>query len=330
MKAMLIRRFGGPEVFEPAELPAPAPAAGEVLVRVRASSVNPLDCKLRRNGPAIAPPLPAVLHGDVAGVVEALGEGVTAFVRGDAVYGCAGGVGRNGGALAEFMCCDAALLAPMPRNLDFAEAAALPLVTITAWEGLYERACLQSGERVLVIGGTGGVGHVAVQLAALAGAEVTATVADTRKAQRVRELGAAQAIVRGPQPIAEAAMAACGGEGFDLVFDAVGGKLIEQALGAARIGGRVVTIQAQAEVSLAQAHLRNLTLHAEFMLVPLLTGHGRARQGAILRQAAQRVEQGRLRPLLDAQRYGFSRVAEAHARLESGAAVGKIVLENDL
>lgn len=330
MKAMLIRRFGEPDVFEPAELPEPVAATGQVLVRVRASSVNPVDCRIRRNGPPIAPPLPALLHGDVAGTIEAVGDAVEGFAVGDAVYGCAGGVRGNAGALAERMSCDARLLAPVPAMLDFAAAAALPLVTITAWEGLFERARLVVGERVLVIGGTGGVGHVALQLARIAGAEVTATVASPGKAALARQLGARHTILRTQEPIAEAALRLTGGEGYDLVFDAVGGKLIEQALGAARIGGRVVTIQAQAEVALGLAHTRNLSLHAEFMLVPLLTGRGRERHGQILRQAARLVDAGLLRPLLDSQRFGFTRVADAHRRLESGEAVGKLVLENDL
>ncbi len=166
MKAMIIKRFGGPEVFTAADIPKPEVKAGHVLVRIAATSINTVDTMIREMGNdlPIAPALPAVLGMDFAGTVEAVGEGVTDYVAGDEVYGCAGGLADLQGTLAEYMVADAKLLALKPKNLSMCEAAALPLVGITAYEGL-TRAGIAQGQSVLVHGGSGGVGHVAVQLA---------------------------------------------------------------------------------------------------------------------------------------------------------------------
>ncbi|MDT0495996.1 zinc-dependent alcohol dehydrogenase family protein [Algiphilus sp. W345] len=331
MQAMLIEQFGGPQVFRRAQIGRPQLAPGHVLIDVAASSVNPVDTKIRANGPGIAPILPAVLHGDVAGRLIAVADDVQGFAPGDEIFACAGGVRGLGGSLAEVMLADARLLAPKPKSLDMAAAAALPLVTITAWEGLYERGALKPGERVLVIGGTGGVGHIAVQLARRAGAWVASTASSPEKARIARELGAHEVILHRNESITDGAMRLSGGEGFDLTFDAVGGdKVLPQAFSATRLGGRIVTIQARANVDLAPLHDRAQSLHAEFMLPPLLYGRGREHHGEILRKASILVDAGELKPLLDERRFGFTEVGAAHAHLESGQAHGKVALINDL
>jgi len=176
MKAMVIDQAGSPEVFELRDIPLGALAPGHVRVKVLATSVNPIDCKIRALGLPFGPAHPCVLHGDVAGLVTELGEGVTGFEPGQRVFGCAGGVKNSGGALAEFMDCDADLLALAPTSCSALEAAALPLVAITAWEALVDKAGVGPGMSVLVHGGAGGVGHVGVQLALARGAQVAATV----------------------------------------------------------------------------------------------------------------------------------------------------------
>ena len=146
------------------------------MVRIKASAVNPLDLKIAKGQAAHARhPLPAILGIDLAGVVESVGAGVTSFKPGVEVYGMTGGVGGLQGSLAEFVAADARLLAPKPKNLGMREVAALPLIFITAWEGLVDRAHVGSGQKVLVHGGAGGVGHIAVQLARAFGAGVFAT-----------------------------------------------------------------------------------------------------------------------------------------------------------
>ena len=326
MQAQIIRRFGGPEVFEAADLPDPVAGPGQVLVRIAAASVNPIDTKQRRLGRAIAPELPAVLGCDFAGIVAAVGPGVAGFAAGEQVYGCAGGVRGMPGTYAGAIAADARLIAHAPANLTLREAAALPLVTLTAWEGL-DRAGVLPGDRVLVRGGTGGVGHVVVQLARGRGALVTATASSPEKAALARDLGADQVVDHRRPDIAEALLQASGGDGFDVVFDATGGADLEAAFVAAAPGGRIVAIVSTFGADLSQMHFKGLSLHVVFMVLPMLTGRGREAQGRILSRAAALAEAGRLRPLLDAQALGLADVAQAHARLEAGGVTGKLVLD---
>ena len=326
MQAQIVRAFGGPERFEAATLPDPRPGPGEVLVRAEASSVNPVDYKLRRAGPAIAPALPAVLGCDVAGRVEEVGEGVRAFAAGDAVYGCVGGVRGMPGCYAELVAADARLLARKPASLSFREAAALPLVTITGWDGL-DRAALRAGQSVLVHGGAGGVGHVAIQLAKARGAEVAATVSSGEKAALVDALGADHAVAYREEAVDSYVGRLTGGAGFDLVYDATGGDDIAASFEATRLNGQVVTIVSQYQADLTPMHAKGLTLHVVFMLIPMLHGAGRGEHGRILREAAALADAGRLRPHLDPRRFGLAQVADAHRHLEGGRAIGKVVID---
>src|SRR5277367_5438941 len=188
MKVWMVETPGGE--FLEAELARPELGPNQVLVRVQASGVNPLDTKIRAGKADHAKqPLPAVLGLDMAGVVEDCGPGVTAFRPGDEVYGMVGGVGGLQGTLAEFVVVNADLIALKPKSLSMRESAALPLITITAWEGIVDRAKVRGGHKVLVHAGAGGVGHIAVQLAKAFGAEVFATVS-TDKRHMVEEFGA--------------------------------------------------------------------------------------------------------------------------------------------
>lgn len=327
MRAQVITRYGGPEVFETQDVPVPDLKPGHVLIRCAASSVNPVDTKIRAGMPAFKPDVPAILHGDVAGVVEAVGGGGDAFKPGDEVYACAGGVKGMAGALAEFMLADADLVALKPASLSMAEAAALPLVTITAWEALIDRARVQPGDKVLIHAGAGGVGHVAVQIAKAAGAIVHATVSTPEKQAIARELGADHVIDYRSVPVADYVAQYTGGKGFDVVFDTVGGGNIDHSFEAVRALGQVVLIAARTSHDLSPLHSKGVSLHVVLMLLPMLLGRGVARHGDILRRAADLVANGRLRPLIDPRRFAFEQVGEAHALLESGKAVGKVVLE---
>jgi NADPH2:quinone reductase len=328
MQAQAIAQFGEPNVFQTIELPKPEVIPGHVVIRVVATSVNPIDFKLRRGAmPAIAPDFPAVLHGDVAGVVEAVGEGVTTFKPGDEVYGCAGGFKGMGGALAEYMLADANLLALKPQSLSMREAAALPLVSITAWESLIYRAKVQPGQKVLVHAATGGVGHIGIQLAKWAGAEVYTTVSNPEKAAIARDLGADVAINYRQQTVDNYLAEHTSGKGFDVVFDTVGKGNLDRSFAAAKIHGTVVSISTRSTHDLSPLHAKGLTLHVVYMLLRLLHSEERVEHGKILFNIAKLVDQGTIRPLLDSKSFSFSEVAEAHRYAESGQAIGKIVLE---
>ena len=326
MQAQRIQEFGVSTVFETADIPTPELRPGHVLIEVRASSVNPVDYKVRGNGPPIAPDLPAVLHGDVAGVITAVGEGVERLEVGDEVYGCAGGVKGQGGALADTMLADARLVAKKPQTLDFAEAAALPLVTLTAWEGLIDKANIQAEQRILVHGGTGGVGHIALQLAKARGAHVTAATSSAEKLQIAKELGADETVNYREEEVASYVERLTNGAGFDVVFDSTGGDNLVNSFGAARLNGAVITPSSSRTYDLSVMHQKGLSLHVVFMLIPMLYNVGRARHGKILAEAAQLVDAGKLRPLVDETRFTFAEVGRAHDYLEGGEAVGKVVL----
>ena len=189
MRAVLMKAVGGPGVLELMELPEPEPSGEhDVRVRLRAAGINPVDYKLRSYG-TFARSLPVILGCDGAGVVEAAGPAVTRVRPGDEVYFCDGGFGPVPGTYQEVKVVDERYLARKPERLSFAEAAAAPLVTITAWEALRERARVGEGQFVLVQGGAGGVGHMSVQIARLAGARVAATVSPGAKTELAASLG---------------------------------------------------------------------------------------------------------------------------------------------
>jgi len=334
MRAWVIESFGEPAGFVPAELPAPKPGPGEVRIKVAATSVNPVDYKIRSGAAqALCPPMPARLHGDVSGTIDAVGQGVERFKEGDKVFGCVGGAGDVQGALAEQVIADADLIAHAPQSIALEDAAALPLVTLTAWEG-WDKAGHKTGDklgeltgqRVLVFGGTGGVGHIALQLAKHRGAHVCATARSNDKADQARALGADQTIDYKQQTPEQYVADLTGGTGFDIAFDTVGGANLPNALSAAKLNGQVVCIQGRSEIDGGLLHMRGLSLHLVFMLIPLIHGIDRARHGRILTEAAALVDRGKLRPLIDAQRFTFEQIADAHTYAESGRQVGKVVV----
>lgn len=331
MQAQVIREYGDPDVFEAGTLDVPDVEPNHVLVEVAATSVNPVDTKIR-SGTAgdLGPGFPAVLHGDVAGTVVALGEGVEAFDIGDDVYGCPGGVAGTSGALAEYVLADAASMAPKPNSLSMREAAALPLVTITAWDGVVTRADITPGDDVLVHGGTGGVGHIGVQLAAREGGIVHATASSEPKRDLARDLGA-HAAFDYHRDVADYVDEYTGGDGFDVVFDTVGtgGDNLERSFEAAGLKGHVVTTVAHGDVDIDPLHSKGLSFDVVFMLVPLLHDdrNGRRYHGDVLRRTARLVDNGILDPLLDTETYALNEVAAAHRRLESGDHLGKVVVD---
>ncbi len=323
---------GSPDVLTFEETSAPQlRRSTEVLVRLKAAGVNPIDTKLRSRGTYYPKKLPTILGCDGAGIVEAVGDKVTRFKPGDEVYFCNGGIGGHPGNYAEMAVIDEAFTAHKPANISFAEAAAAPLVLITAWEALFDRANLETDESVLIHAGSGGVGHVAIQLAKAAGARVITTVSDDAKTRFVTELGADSVINYKQTNFVAAVNDWTDGTGVDLGFDTIGGKVLEQTFEAVRFYGDVVTLlQPDSDINWKTARLRNQSICLELMLTPM---HQHIREAQmhhawILGECAKLFEDGRLKihishtlPLADA--------AEAHRLIEAGEMIGKIVLLMD-
>lgn len=325
MKALIVDDFQA-ATFRTVEIPCPETTAGKVLVRIKASGVNPLDSKIRTGKASHAEPvLPAVLGTDLAGVVEAVGTDVTTFKVGDEVYGLTGGVGGLQGSLAEFAVVDPDLLAKKPTNFSMREAAALPLVFLTAWEGLVDRANVCADQQVLILGGAGGVGHIAVQIAKARGAKVFAT-ASVAKHNMVRQLGAVPIDYRSTS-IAQIVQTFTDGHGFDLVYDTVGGSTLDDAFQAVGNYGHVVSSYGWGEHSLMPLSRKAASYSGVFVLLPLLTGEGRAHHGEILRQATRLAEANQLRPVVDSHHFTLNTALSAHEAVEQGTAVIKIVID---
>lgn len=328
MKAMHINTYGENAKFEVAEVDMPKVKPGHVLVKIAASSVNTVDTMIRKMGKdlPLSPDTPAILGMDFAGTVEAVGDGVTSFAVGDEVYGCAGGLADLPGTLAEYIVADSDLIAKKPRNLSMREAAALPLVAITAYEGL-QRAGIKKGQKVLVHGGSGGVGHVAVQLAKHWGAEVYATGGGEPQLALIEKLGATPINYK-TESVEDYVNQHTDGAGFELVFDSVGSENLLKSFEAAALNGQVETTVSMVELDLTLAHFKGLSLHVVFMLIPMLHNFRRKDHANILSDLSKITESGGLKPVLDEKRFTLEEAGQAHARLESGKAMGKVVVDN--
>ncbi|WP_321470474.1 zinc-dependent alcohol dehydrogenase family protein [uncultured Paludibaculum sp.] len=324
MQALLLESFGSP--LRLAEVSRPAPGPGQVLVKVGASGVNPLDLKIMAGAAGHAQAvLPAILGLDLAGTVEETGAGVTQFQPGDQVYGLTGGVGGLPGSLAEFAAVDADLLALKPRNLTMREAAAIPLGFITAWEGLVDHAKVHTGQQVLIHAGAGGVGQMAVQIARALGAEVFATVSPQK--QTVVEGYGATPIDYRSSSVEQYVREHTGGQGFDVVYDTVGGKTLDNSFLAVKpYTGHVVSCLGWGTHSLAPLSFRSATYSGVFTLTPMLTGRGRPHHGEILREATRLAEAGKLKPLLEPSEFTLATAHQAHELAGSGQAGGKVVI----
>jgi len=324
MKALRLDVAGQPLTLATVERPVAGP--GQVLVRIAAAGLNPLDAKIRAGqGGHARQPAPAVLGIDMAGHVEAVGAGVEGFAVGDAVYGMTGGVAGVQGSLAQYAAVDVRLLAHAPASMPLSEAAALPLVFITAWEGLVDRANVQAGQSVLVIAGAGGVGSMAVQLAVARGARVFAT-GSVEQETIITGLGATW--IDRNMDIQAAVDSHTAGEGFDVVYDTLGGATLDAAFVAARrYGGHVVSSLGWGTHALAPLSFRAATYSGVFTLMPLLTGTGREHHGEIMAEATKLADAGKLRPVLSAQRFMLADGNAALDLVETGRAGGKVVVE---
>jgi len=313
MRAIVAETFGGTEKLRIEERPKPMPGVGEVLVKVEAAGVNPLDIQTRRGDYADYVPQPFQLGVELAGVVEALGDGVENLSVGDEVF-YSTRVLENEGAYAEYHTEKAELIAAKPRTLSFSEAAAIPIAASTAWVCLIDRARLQAGERVLILGGSGGVGLIAVQIAHLSGAQVVSTCRDEAQGL-VRDLGADDTVDYRGADVWDALKEKAGG-GFDIVIDLIGGDAIERSLELLASGGRVVSIVDQPQ---PQKLYAGWETNAEIHLVFLSPSAAR------LSRIASLVDRGLLKPVVE-RALPLEDAAKAHRLIEAGGRTGKIVL----
>lgn len=305
MKAMMLKSFGGPEVFELRDVPKPVPGAGQVLVRVHATSINPLDYQVRRGDYSDLVPLPAITGHDVSGVIEEVGPGVTAFVPGDEVW-YTPQIFEGPGSYAEYHVAAQGIVGKKPASLSHLEAASLSLVGGTAWEALTVRAALKVGESILIHGGAGGVGHVAIQLAKAIGARVFTTVREAN-VEFARSMGADVIIDYEKQDYVDVINRETDGRGVDVVFDTIGGNTLSRSPDVLAQLGRVVSIVDIAQPqNLIQAWGKNASYHFVF------TRQNRGK----LDELSTLVERGQLRPQVGAV-YSLADLALAHARLES-------------
>lgn len=328
MKAMIIEEYGETSEFVESVIPNPEIKDGHVMIRIAASSVNTVDTMIRKMGRElpISPALPAILGMDFAGTVEAVGDGVEGYSIGDKVYGCAGGLGELQGTLSEYIVADSDLISHKPKNLSMLEAAAIPLVGITAYEGL-TRAGIKEGQNVLVHGGSGGVGHIALQIAMQFGAQVFSTGGGERQMALIESLGATPINYK-EESVEEYVSKYTGGNGFDVVFDSVGGLNLLNSFNAAALNGQVATTVSMCELDLSVAHFKGLSIHVVFMLIPMLHNHGRKHHSEILTKLADIAGSDHLKPVLDETEFLLTEATQAHHRLESGKAMGKVVLNH--
>lgn len=324
MKALFTNTYESD--FVTTEIAKPSPKKGEVLVKIHASGVNPIDNKIRLGlSPYASPVLPAILGTDLAGVIEEIGEGVTEFKVGDEVYGLAGGVLGVQGTLAEYTAVDADLLAKKPKNLTMKEAAGIPLVLLTAWEGLIDRAKVKKGDKVLVHAGAGGVGHMVVQLAKIFGADVYATVS-SQKAEIVKGFGATSIDYK-TETVENYVNQYTDGKGFDIIYDTVGGQSLDESFSAIRHYGQIASCYAFGTHTLATGSLRSASLHGVFVLHPMIGNEGRKHHGDILKEATKLIEEGKLKPLIDSRKFTLDNAMEAHKAVSDGSSIGKIVID---
>jgi len=325
-----MRKPGNPDVLEICQRKIPVMThPHDVLVRLKAAGVNPIDTKLRSNGTYAKKQQETILGCDGAGMIEAVGESVTQFNPGDNVYYCHGGIGLAPGNYAEFAVVPEWFLAKKPESLGFIDAAAVPLVLITAWESLFDRARIQAGQKVFIHAGAGGVGHVAIQLAKSAGCDVATTVSSDEKATFVRGLGADHVINYKTQNVTEALLEWTGSKGVDVAFDTVGGDAFKQLIPAVRTYGDLVTIlQVPEDMDWKTVRLRNIRISQELMLTPMVMNLKNAarHQSDILKRCAAYFDDGSL-SMHVSRALPLEQAANAHRLIETGGTTGKIVLK---
>ena len=327
MNAMVIHQYGNSSEFQKIDVPFPFPKGNQVLVKIAATSVNPIDTKIRKGvvQNAFQPNFPMILHSDFSGEIVEIGETVSRFSVGDLVYG----FNASGGALSDYLLVDESILAKAPKNIQIQDSASLPLTSITAWEALVDRGNIKAGNHILIHGGTGGVGHVAIQIAKSLGATVSTTVSSNEKAALVKSLGVDHVINYNDESVLAYVERLTNGKGFDVVFDTVGTDNLDKSFQAVKQKGTVLAIAARSTHDLTPLHSKSLSLHVIFIMLTQKTEEGRKEHGAILHKIANLVESEKVKPLINPKRFTFEEISEAHDYFENKEVeYGKVIVEN--
>lgn len=324
MRAMVIHGHGGPEQLVEAQMPRPEVGEQDVLIQVHACAMNPVDSKVRAGG-LFEKPFPLILGYDVSGTVAEVGRAAAdLFKVGDAVY-ASPSLARQG-ANAEFVAVDARTVAHKPESLDHLHAAALPLVTITAWEAMHHHAILHTGETVLIHGGAGGVGHIAIQLARLHGTKIIATAGREPSINFCKQLGADMVIDYSKEDVVKRIQQETDGKGCDVVLDMVGGDVFKQCIPCVAVNGRLVTIlPPPADADISPLFIKSASIHMEFMGVPTVFDIRPESQGQILQTVTEMVDAGRLKPHVS-KVFTLDQLADAHRMQETGHVMGKLAI----
>jgi len=329
MKAVYFEKGGSTGVLQYGDLETPDYCGeNQVLVRIKAAGINPIDIKIRAVPERFPVSFPVIPGCDGAGIVEAVGLRVRNFKSGDEVYFSQPGFNQRQGTYADYVLVDACLLALKPRSLSFVQAAAAPLVFITAWEALHDRARITSGQKVLIHAGAGGVGHAAIQLAKLAGAQVITTVSSEEKAACVIRLGADKVINYKMQDVAVEVERWTAGGGVDIAFDTVGPDVLQSCFDCVKPYGDVVTIlQPAPDTDWSEARKRNVRFSLELMLTPVLLELENAKlyQSEILRRCAALFDENKLTVEI-AHTFSLAEAAAAQDFLEQSHPAGKVVI----
>ena len=312
------------DVMKIQSITVPSLSAGQLLIKTVASSVNPIDTKIRMGLAMVPNSLPATLHTDFSGTVVAIGEGVHGFEIDDNVYGCCGLWGGGSGALAQYQTADARLIAHAPKSIALADSAVLPLVAITAYECLIERLKLNKGDSVLIQSASGGVGHIATQLAVAFDMNVYGISTSDEKCALIERYGATSFNRKTGDQFEWANSFG----GFENIFNTVGGASIDDAFAMNRPYGSTIGIAGRSDHNLGTMHIKNLTLIFELMITTIMQEDRRVNAGVILKKIAELVDAGKIKPLISPNRFTLETAGQAQDFLMSGKHNGqKVVID---
>ena len=327
MKAYVVKSYAKDTITIPEDKPIPKPQSNELLIKVAATSINPIDARIRAGlMPHVQPPLPAILHADMSGVVVTCGEHVIEYLPGDEVYGCIGGVANQSGALSEYVVVCPDRISKKPESLTLLQAASVPLVGITAYIALFEKLMLTRNDRVLIHAGLGGVGNIACQLAHAAGAKVSATVGSDQGVDLLKLLGVAH-VINYKKELPATYSQLDGESGFLQIFDTVGRSNLLQSFEAAATHGHIACTQTLIDgIDLSLMHKKGLTLSTVLMLDRLIQPGTATPYSHYLKKLAAMIDEFGIKPHLDSTIFSVKDLSAAYEHFWARQSTGKVMI----